>query len=136
MFEIKLLDAPETLPILDGAGTITLTHSCTVGAFDPRSKSLAVLVTETKGYLDGNGEYQAFEGAAAVRSTLDAEGLAALLADTTGGKPAGAFRTTDILPAIAKRRADKEAAAEAKAKAAQEAESEERTASGANLKRP
>lgn len=125
MFEVKPLDPPETVSLYNGAGSITLTHSCAVLAVDPRSQSQAVVHTLLKGYLNMDGRF--VDWGDHETQAMDAEGLGELLADTTGGKPAGAFRTSDILPAIARRQAEKDAARaakEAEDKAAREASEE------------
>jgi hypothetical protein len=113
MFEVKPLSKSESVTV--PGGVFTLTHSCEVLHVDPRHPERALTVRRMKGFLDSSGIFQDF-GDPQI-SELDGKGLADLLADTTGGKPAGAFRTSDIDPAIAKRAAEK-AKAEADAAAA------------------
>lgn len=100
MFEIRTLPAPETVAV--PGGVFTLTHTTERLVVDPRQKDALVLHT-LKGFLDASGNFQDF-GPIEV-GTLDTAGLSTLLSDTTGGKPAGLFRTTDILPAIQKAKA-------------------------------
>lgn len=117
MLEIKPLATPETVNV--PGGVFTLTHAMQTLHINARFSDRAVELRAMKGFLDKDGNFQDF-GDHAV-SILDAQGLADMLADTTGGKPAGVFRTTDILPAIAKRQATIQAAADA-AKAAADAQ--------------
>jgi hypothetical protein len=102
MFTIETLHVPieRQMPY----GLVTLTHKMTMLAINPRFKDKALVLTEAFGYMDG-GEFVDF-GEFAVHE-LDKEGLTDLISNTRGGKPAGSFRTTDILPAIERRKQEK-----------------------------
>lgn len=115
MFDVRPLAQPEV--ITKPGCVVTLTHTTESMHADPRRPDALVLRT-MKGFLDENGNFIDY-GDHQVQA-LDQKGLADMLADTTGGKPSGVFRTTDILPALQKQQAAK-AAAEAAAKAAAEA---------------
>lgn len=104
MFSIDPLDPPETVE--HAGGTAVLTHKATLLRVDPRSEGDALVVREMKGYLV-DGQFQ--DWGDHTLHVMDRQGLQDMLADTTGGKPAGAFRTTDVLPAIERRRAAREA---------------------------
>jgi hypothetical protein len=122
MFELKLLDTPET--ISEPGGTRVLTHECRVLKVDPRQADAAVKVTIMKGFLDASGAFQDF--GEHVVTTMDKAGL-----DKLQTAPGGA-KLADIAPAIEARRvekkkaedkrlADESAAKDAEAKAAKKA---------------
>lgn len=121
MFQIETLDKPESVPV--DAGTVVLTHRCRALHVDPRNPETAVLIREMKGYLDKAGAFVDFGNH--VVSTMDVQGLNEMLADTTGGKPAGVFRSTDIKPAMDRRSAEVAAAQQAKLAAEQQARADE-----------
>lgn len=129
MFQIEPITPPEEVAHVGGIAI--LTHKATVLVADPRSilpssllhgQPAALVVTEMKGWMDGD-RFQDF--GPHTHHALDAQGLQEMLADTSGGKPAGVFRTTDILPAVQRREAAREAAKEAEAREAEREASRE-----------
>lgn len=111
MFDVKPLNAPETLPVT--GGSYTLTHSMEILHINPRSPEAAVEVRKMKGVLDENGVFRDI-GPHQV-DTLDAQGFADLMASTAGGKRAGDFKLSDIPKAITDRQAAIQAAKDAQA---------------------
>jgi len=113
MFNARPLAAPET--ITKPGCVITLTHTMETLQINPRDTQPLVLRV-MKGFLDDDGNFIDY-GDHQVQA-LEKQGFLHMLADTTGGKQAGVFRTTDIVAALQKQQAAK-AAADAAAKATQ-----------------
>jgi hypothetical protein len=122
MLNIETLETPVEVAI--PGGQMTLTHRATRMEADPRgipvvvdqdrggrATRVPIVVTRMLGYMH-EGQFVDF-GDHEVQ-TLDQEGTDQLLADTTGGKPAGDFRLSDVLPAIERRNAVLEAARQAR----------------------
>jgi hypothetical protein len=105
VFDLETLNPPEEHPV--PSGTVRLTHRLASLQVDPRSPASAVVLTEYKGYLDARGEFQDYGDP--VRHEMDRQGMTDLLNSTEGGKPAGVFRTDDVIPAVARRRAELDA---------------------------
>lgn len=94
MFQIQLLDAPETVEI--PGGSITLTHKLITLQVDPRSEKEAVVFTQMKGFLlPDSDRFQDF--GPHVTDSMDMEGLAAV------GFMGGDFKVSDIPTAIVDR---------------------------------
>ena len=142
MLNIETLETPVEVPI--PGGQMILTHRATSMQADPRGIPVVVdqdrggratrapiVVTRMLGYMH-EGRFEDY-GPHEVQ-VLDQEGTAELLADTTGGKPAGDFRLSDVLPAIERRNAALEA--ERQAREAEEAARREREAEALRPRAP
>lgn len=134
MFTIEPINPPDE--VQHPGGMAVLTHrlrtldinlaaaqNAPEGAFEGPT---VVTVREMRGFLV-DGKFQ--DWGDHVLHTMDRQGLEDLLADTEGGKPAGEFRTDDILPGIQRRKqaveAAKQADKEAKEAAAEAARQQE-----------